>query len=268
MTAAAAARRTVAVGVLEQRQALLEAPVRSSSRRASGSSIVMAEVSSSNRRTQAPAPADRLLGEDPLLGLGQQVVAVAAHGAQVVGAEVEHGVGEHVLDAVVVDRGPLELDEQRAWWRSPWPAPAPSSSGAPRSGSAVSVGEPQAGVVAGPTPTVLELGRRVASARPARRRRASATRPRYPAISSAMASAWSSSSSTVDRSTSGVEVPGDVGGGEIGVGAVGGGVAAHGRQVTSRGAVQKSAGCCCGGSTATGRTRQQGCTPRGVGWCA
>ena len=55
----------------------------------------------------------RLLGEDALLGLGEQVRAVAPRGAQVVAAEVEPVVGEQRLGALVVERRPLELEEDQ-----------------------------------------------------------------------------------------------------------------------------------------------------------
>ena len=64
---------------------------------------------------EQPAPragaGDRLLGEDLLLGLGQQVRAVAARGAQEVARGVEAVGGHELLGAGVVDRGPLELEE-------------------------------------------------------------------------------------------------------------------------------------------------------------
>ncbi len=56
---------------------------------------------------------ERLLGEDPLLGLGEQVRPVAARGAQVVPAEVEPVLREQLLGAVVLERRPLELEEQQ-----------------------------------------------------------------------------------------------------------------------------------------------------------
>ena len=55
----------------------------------------------------------RLLGEDPLLGLGEQVRAVAPRGAQVVAAEVQPVGGEQRLGALVVERRPLELEEDQ-----------------------------------------------------------------------------------------------------------------------------------------------------------
>ena len=48
---------------------------------------MIAEVCSLNSRAQALAPGDALVGEDPLLGLGQQVRPVAAHGAEVMATE-------------------------------------------------------------------------------------------------------------------------------------------------------------------------------------
>ena len=70
---------------------------------------------------------ERLLGEDPLLRLGEQVRPVAARGAQVVAAEVEAVVREQLLGALVVERGPLELEEQQlvsTCVRAPAPAGA------------------------------------------------------------------------------------------------------------------------------------------------
>ena len=65
---------------------------------------------------EQPAPGvargQRLLGEDLLLGLGEQVRAVAARRAQVVAAEVQALGGEQLVGARVVERGPLELEEQ------------------------------------------------------------------------------------------------------------------------------------------------------------
>ena len=58
------------------------------------------------------ARGQRLLGEDLLLGLGEQVRAVAARRLQVMATEVEALGGEQRLGALVVERGPLELEEQ------------------------------------------------------------------------------------------------------------------------------------------------------------
>ena len=55
--------------------------------------------------------ADRLLGEQLLLGLAQKVVPVATEVPQVVGAEVQGRVGEELADPLVVQRGPLQLEE-------------------------------------------------------------------------------------------------------------------------------------------------------------
>ena len=56
---------------------------------------------------------DRLLGQDRLLGLGEQMWPVAAGAAQVVGAEAELVVGQELVGAIVVERRPLELEEQQ-----------------------------------------------------------------------------------------------------------------------------------------------------------
>jgi hypothetical protein len=58
------------------------------------------------------AAADRLLGDDLLLRLREQVRPVAADVAQVVAASLEAIRGEQLLGSLVVERGPLELEEQ------------------------------------------------------------------------------------------------------------------------------------------------------------
>ena len=67
--------------------------------------------------SEQPSPGalarDRLLREDLLLGLSQQVGAVTAGSAQVVAAEVEAVGGEQGVGALVVERRPLELEEQK-----------------------------------------------------------------------------------------------------------------------------------------------------------
>ena len=65
-----------------------------------------------NRRTKAPGAGDRGLGEDPLLGLGQLVRAVAALHPQVVATEGELVGGQQLLGLLVGDLVPLELEEQ------------------------------------------------------------------------------------------------------------------------------------------------------------
>jgi hypothetical protein len=57
------------------------------------------------------AAGDRLLGEDLLLGLGEQVRAVAARGAQEVARGVQAVGGEQLVRAIVLERRPLELEE-------------------------------------------------------------------------------------------------------------------------------------------------------------
>ena len=71
VTAAAASRRVSSSGDW-RRASPISSEVASPSR-----STVIAEVCSLNRRDHAPAPGHRHLGQDDLLGLGQQVVAVA-----------------------------------------------------------------------------------------------------------------------------------------------------------------------------------------------
>src|SRR5262249_1065148 len=65
---------------------------------------------------QAPPRAlarDRLLCEDLLLGLREQVRAVATSAAQVGAAELEPVRAQQLLRAAVVERRPLELEEQQ-----------------------------------------------------------------------------------------------------------------------------------------------------------
>ena len=60
-----------------------------------------------------PGTGERLLGEDLLLGLCQQVVAVAANVAQMVAAELQAVACEQLLHARIVQRGPLQVEEQQ-----------------------------------------------------------------------------------------------------------------------------------------------------------
>ena len=155
---------------------------------------------------------DRLLGQHLLLGLGEQVGAVAPRGAQVVAAKSSPSVGEQLLDARVVERRPLELEEAAAWSRSRCPAPATFCSSAPRAGSAVSVEKCRRGVVAGAAERVLELAElRIASTRPGPSSSAS-----LPAWAAAKASARRVASSRSRSTPVGavaldelLEVPGD-----------------------------------------------------------
>ena len=80
---------------------------------ASGSVTSIAAVCSSNRRDQALRPVSAFSARIRSSGLGQQVRPVAARRAQVVAAEVEPVGGEQLLGALVVERGPLELEEQQ-----------------------------------------------------------------------------------------------------------------------------------------------------------
>ena len=59
------------------------------------------------------AARDALLGEDLLLGLGEQVRAVAARRAQEVARGVQAVGGHELVGALVVERRPLELEEQQ-----------------------------------------------------------------------------------------------------------------------------------------------------------
>ena len=79
--------------------------------------VVEVDPEARDQLSEQPAPGglarDRLLGEDLLLALRQQVGAVAADAPQVMPVAVQGGGGEQLLRAVVVDRGPLELEEQQ-----------------------------------------------------------------------------------------------------------------------------------------------------------
>ena len=97
----------LAVGRHQLRQALLEAD------------RLAVEVDGDRRRELAEqarprtAPGQRLVGEDPLLGLAEQVRPVAAGRLEVVAAERERVVGEQRVGPVVGQRRPLELDEEQ-----------------------------------------------------------------------------------------------------------------------------------------------------------
>ena len=58
------------------------------------------------------AAGHRLLRQDHLLGLGEEVRAIAALGPQVVPGECEAVVGEQGLDLLVGQVGPLEVEEE------------------------------------------------------------------------------------------------------------------------------------------------------------
>ena len=167
------------------------------------------------------APGDRLLGEDDLFGLGQQVRPVAARRAQVVRGEREPVVGEQRLDLLVGELGPLELEEQQLGADHAWRAPRPAAcarrardrwcrsrsrgrrSCPARPTQVVHLGEP---VHERREPVGVEL------ARPGRA---------YLASSSALASAASSSCvepGVAGRGQQRREIPDDVGGGQVGVG--------------------------------------------------
>ena len=65
---------------------------------------------------------ERLLVEDPLLGLAEQVRSVAACDAQMVAGEVKSVTGEQLLRPHVVERGPFEFEkhQQRPEFRGPF----------------------------------------------------------------------------------------------------------------------------------------------------
>ena len=118
MTRSAACRRTSRSGENRPRQRDLERDRLARPRRARPRSPRPAPRTAAPRRC---GPVTRLLGEHLLLGLGEQVRAVAARGAQVVAGEVEPVGGEQLLGALVVERRPLELEEQQRASRSPSP---------------------------------------------------------------------------------------------------------------------------------------------------
>ena len=108
MTASAAGAPALPVGIGEARQPLLEAdraPVELDRDRGAE----LAEQAA----PRAPAR-HRLLRQDPLLGLGEEVRPVAAGRREVVRAEREPLVGEQLVGPVVGDGGPLELEEEDA----------------------------------------------------------------------------------------------------------------------------------------------------------
>ena len=101
-----------------------------------------------------------LLGRDPLLGLAEEVGPAEAGDPEVVADGVEPGVGQQRLRPLVVERGPLELEEQQL--------------GADRGGPLLDLGderaaglvagvggEAQAGVAVGPRQVLLEAGQAV-----------------------------------------------------------------------------------------------------------
>ena len=97
----------LAIGRLDPRQALLEAD---------GLAV---DVDLDRRRELAEQArpralaGGRLVGEHALLGLAQEVPAVAPHRLEVVLAEVERRIGEQRRDLLVGQLGPLEVDEQQ-----------------------------------------------------------------------------------------------------------------------------------------------------------
>ena len=58
-------------------------------------------------------PRHRLLGEDALLGLGQEVLAVAPERDEMMAAEREAGVGQQLLHPVLGQRRPLQVEEDQ-----------------------------------------------------------------------------------------------------------------------------------------------------------
>ena len=120
---------------------------------------------------------ERLLGEDLLLGLAEQVLAVAAHVAQVVAAEVQPLAREQLLGALVCERGPLQLEEQqRGLDRGLLLLHALQQRPVGRVGGVG--GEAQRGVVAGAARQLLDPGELAPSPPAGPRCRARRARPR------------------------------------------------------------------------------------------
>ena len=181
------ADRAVRVG--EEREAVLEA------RRSPSSVTSMAASCSSNSRCHAAIAGQVLLGRDPLLGLGQEVGPAEAGDAQVVADGIEARVGQERLGPLVVEGGPLELEEQQL--------------GADRGGPLLDLGDQRAAAT-GRRCRWRSAGRRSCrpgsgpprgAARPSMNAASpaassSATWPLVSASAAALASAWSSRRST------------------------------------------------------------------------
>ena len=151
MTAGGRGGALGAIGRAEPRQPLLEPD------------LGAVEVDRDRRRQLAEQPRPRarsgdvLLGEDLLLGLGEQVRPVPPGRAQVVRAEVERRVREQRVGALVGDRGPLELEEDRAGRDRGRLLLDPLHERAALGVGGVD-GEAQPGVVAGAAEVLLQLG--------------------------------------------------------------------------------------------------------------
>ena len=110
---------------------------------------------------EEPAPGSgaghRELGGDPLLGGAEQVRAVAALEPQVVAAEVEPLGREQLLGPLVVDRNPLELEEEQLGVDRRRPLGGGLQERADRRVGGVG-GKPQVGVVERPADEIADRG--------------------------------------------------------------------------------------------------------------
>ncbi len=106
VTASAAARRTSRSGACSCPSAASSVVVSPSSSIADARHLLFEEP------LERAAAGDRLLGEDDLFGLGEQVRPVAALRRRWWRANASRIVGEQRLDLVVGQLGPLELEEE------------------------------------------------------------------------------------------------------------------------------------------------------------
>ena len=96
-----------AVRVREEREAVLEPSTLAVQRDLDGGVLLLEQALPGRDRRQV------LLGRDPLLGLAEEVGPAEAGDPEVVADGVEPGVGQQRLRLLVVERGPLELEEQQ-----------------------------------------------------------------------------------------------------------------------------------------------------------
>ena len=141
------ADRAVRVG--EEREAVLEAPTLAVERHLDGRVLLLEQPLPGRDRGQV------LLGRDPLLGLGQEVGPAEAGDPQVVADGIEAGVGQERLGPLVVEGGPLELEEQQLGADRGGPLLDLGDQRAARLVAGVG-GEAQAGVAVGPGQVLLE----------------------------------------------------------------------------------------------------------------
>ena len=146
------ADRAVRVG--EEREAVLEAPTLAVERHLDGRVLLLEQPLPGRDRGQV------LLGRDPLLGLGQEVGPAEAGDAQEVADGIEARVGQERLGPLVVEGGPLELEEQQLGADRGGPLLDLGDQRAARLVAGVG-GEAQAGVAVGPGQVLLERGEAV-----------------------------------------------------------------------------------------------------------